>query len=94
MLINNVRHWTIKPGTVPIPRDQRANPNFEDATGMRFGSFEVVGFLGRQGAQSAARWLCRCMCGEFEPRTIRAMKLPSASADECIRCTYHREIAA
>lgn len=93
MKVNNQEHWLIKPETKPIPRDVREQANFQNLLGAECGALRVVGFLGRKGGQSVARWLTRCMCGAYEPRTAKAIKGAASATDECVRCRYKRQTA-
>lgn len=34
----------------------------------------------------AARWIVRCDCGDYEPRTAKAIKNPANGADCCVKC--------
>lgn len=90
MKINNADHWLIKPETKPIPRDTREQVNFLNLIGTECGALRIVGYLGRKGGQSTARWLAKCMCGAYEPRTAKAIKSDASATDECMRCRYKR----
>ena len=69
------RHWEAPPPTRPIPAD------VADLTGVKIGRLTVVGYLGRIGGH--ARWLVRCVCGDYEARRRRAIVDPRPDADNC-----------
>ena len=45
---------------------------FKDYTGTKFGSFTVIG-LTEKGA-SWGRWICKCICGQYETRTAKSIR--------------------
>jgi len=93
MDINGRKGWRRRPPTKPIPFAAQTSPGFVNLEGQTFGSMEVVGYLGKSGSQKSARWLARCMCGRYEPRSSKALKAPDAQRDECARCTEDRKTA-
>lgn len=53
-----------------------------DLTGRRQGRMVVVGL----SRDIAARWVMRCDCGDYEPRTAKSIKNPNNSNDCCTVC--------
>lgn len=44
-----------------------------DLTGKKFGRFTVLG-LSTERASDGARWICRCVCGDYEARSAKTIK--------------------
>lgn len=53
-----------------------------DLTRRKFGRFTVVGM----SRLVAARWVVRCVCGQYEMRSSRAAKNPENQEDCCEAC--------
>lgn len=71
-------HWSAPP---PLPIRPSAAP---DLTGHTFGKFTVIGYIrtGKKGSM----WLVRCLCGDYEERSGRAVKNPENKFDRCGNC--------
>ena len=72
---------------VPLPvvvptRAQQMNPSFADMTGKRLGRMVVIGI----SADRKARWVCKCVCGRYAPRTSAA--ITAAAPDACCEQCY------
>lgn len=82
------RHWTGPPTELIVPRQWwPRSATFEDMTGRRFGRFVVVAYLGKPNPKIKARWLVRCTCGDYEQRSVAAIK--TADPDNmCVNCRY------
>ncbi len=78
------RHWTSPPPCLPMPTAY----TFENLTGMSFGRFKVIGYLGKTSAKKPSAWLCRCSCGDYEARSSRAIKNPENRGDRCGNCLH------
>jgi hypothetical protein len=62
-----LKHWKAPPSMEATP-----SPAF-DLTGKKFGRFTVLG-LSTERASDGARWICRCVCGDFEARSAKTIK--------------------
>ena len=82
------RHWSSPPACLPIPRRAAVNPDFEDLTGISFGRFKVIGYLGKTNPKKPVAWLCRCSCGDYEARSTRAIQNPENRGDRCGYCWH------
>ncbi len=65
------------------PRLMTAPPNY-DVTGIRFGRLRVIGYLGK------GKWQCKCTCGNYNSRSLKAISNPKNNKDACEEC---RELA-
>jgi hypothetical protein len=76
-------HWEICP---PIHTKRMTRELYrrlgEDLTGRRQGRMTVVG----ASKDLPARWIMRCDCGDYEPRSSKAVKNPNNSQDCCAKC--------
>lgn len=63
-------------------------------TGVKFGKFTVIGWLGKlgEGKNAIPQWLVRCVCGWYESRTTRAIRNPVNSIDACRLCRKLHEM--
>ena len=58
----------------------------QDYRGLSFGRMTVIGLL----RDMPKRWLCRCSCGRYEPRTAKAIRNKKNDCDACNDCkTLH-----
>ena len=74
----HVDHWDAPPKVKPAPLGKT------DRSGKRRGDLTVVGYLG--SGRRGARWLVKCLCGQYESRTSKAVDNPENNADCCLRC--------
>lgn len=58
-------HWDAPPRMIPCNGGT-------DLTGKKFGRFTVVGVLG-PGIVKGRRWVCKCVCGDYEARTSQTI---------------------
>lgn len=79
--------WTAPKPVFPFP-----GPRQEDLTGRLYGRMTVIGYLGNDNSKAQARWLVRCVCGNYEKRTTRAVRNPANVGDRCQPCSYLRYI--
>jgi hypothetical protein len=84
------RHWSAPPPLAEITPLLRANRQFRDMTGISFGRFKVVGYLGILGSDKQAKplWLVRCACGDYESRTRKSISNTKNSGDRCDKCRH------
>lgn len=82
-------HWKERPSHLLQPLPRNVSREFENLTGRRAGRFTVIGYLGSGSKRNAARWLVRCVCGNYEVRRTRVIKKPSVHReDRCKECTH------
>ena len=82
------RHWKSPPPVIP-QSDWPKTDSFHDLTGLSFGRFKVVGYLGKPGSKKQlALWLVRCACGDFESRSAKAVRNPENRGDRCGNCRH------
>ncbi len=63
-------HWD-----TPPPMQAYEGLSEHDLTGNKFGRFTVVGLLDLKGGKNRGRrWVCRCACGDYEPRSPDAIR--------------------
>lgn len=77
-------HWKEPPPCIRHPRAE----TFVDHTGVRFGRFVVVGYLGKLNRKKKAVWLVRCVCGNYEARHPTSFVAETASQDCCRDCLH------
>lgn len=86
-------HWDAPPPMKPFV-DNRNNES--DLTGKQIGRFKVLGLL--DGKKGEARWVVRCVCGDYEVRRSIALKVAlnvgefASGSDCCIVCQHHDKI--
>jgi hypothetical protein len=69
------------------PRNQEAHRVARDVIGRRRDRMVVIGYAKEQGsAKQAAKWVCRCDCGNFEVRSAIKRWLGTDSPDMCLEC--------
>lgn len=86
-------------GTQPAPWPLRPVPSgWQNATGERVGSLTVVGLshltsVGKHlsGGQRA-RWVCRCACGYYVVRSLKAVRNTGNTLDACDRCLHRQHL--
>jgi hypothetical protein len=62
--------------------------------GKTLGRLAVVGILAADfNPQQDARWVVRCACGDYETRTMTAIKTPDNSDDRCQVCRHLVKVA-
>ena len=54
--------------TIDLEKKAKADPSYTDFTGHRHGRFTVIKYLGH------SKWSCRCVCGQYESRSSKAIK--------------------
>lgn len=67
-----LKHWKSPPPMKPFD-GSIAHTAAIDLTGKKFGRFTVLG-LCCEGAKDGARWVLRCVCGDFEARSAKTIK--------------------
>jgi len=81
----NILHWDLCP---KLSRPLNGSLNL---TGVKFGSFEVIGLLHfdreKRAKNKPARWVCRCSCGRYEARLAKTIKASNSSGDSCQECS-------
>lgn len=85
-------HWKAPPPTLPVPKDRSTMRTFDNMIGVSFGSLHVVGYLGRRHKSKPSNWLVRCLCGDYESRTVRSIKNPLNTKDCCMECAYREQV--
>jgi hypothetical protein len=97
---NKDKKRTFNENILPVKKIDDALKNsdsFIDLTGSRFGSLTVVGLYDkpwRVKKSSYGLWVVRCVCGNYETRTSRAIKnqLKLNYDDACCLCLKYRKI--
>lgn len=86
-------HWDAPPNhlLMPVPRNGHRGA-FADLTGRKVGRLTVAGFLGKPNRKVKARWLVRCLCGDYEARSARAITNPANGDDCCEKCAYFARV--
>lgn len=70
------RHWKSPPAMLAWAQAPRY-PGEEDLTGKKFGRLTVLGILADSPA-GGRRWVLRCVCGDYEARASKAIRLSLA----------------
>jgi len=78
------RHWAAPPKTIPASQVTDPAGTFIDLSGIKFGRFVVIGYLGKPKGHSL--WLVRCACGDYESRKSKAIRNPDNHGDRCDNC--------
>jgi len=81
--MGTMTHWEVCPPihTQRMVREIHRSSG-EDLTGRRCGRMVVAGF----SSEIPARWIMRCDCGDYEPRTAKAIKNPNNVEEGCAKC--------
>ena len=66
----------------PLPTKKFTGQKKLDLTGVIKGRFTVVGFSG----DVKAKWVVRCLCGNYEHRTSKAINNPKNTTERCYEC--------
>jgi hypothetical protein len=68
-------YWTAPPALKPFYPSTNPHSGSEiDISGRKFGRFTVIGLLGEKGGKDRGdRWVCRCVCGDYEARSVGAI---------------------
>jgi hypothetical protein len=84
------RHWSAPPVTIPLTQLQLENPQFRNFSGVSFGRFKVIGYLGvlGQGKKAKGLWLVKCVCGDYESRAAKSILNPENRGDRCDKCRH------
>jgi hypothetical protein len=82
------RHWSAPPPTIPAAQVKDPAGTFVDLSGIKFGRFVVIGYLGKLNPKKAALWLVRCACGDYESRASKAIRNPENRGDRCCNCQH------
>jgi hypothetical protein len=67
-----LKHWK-SPPQMRAFQTGGSNGAAIDFTGRTFGRFTVLGLWSEQ-ASDGARWICRCVCGDYEARSAKTIK--------------------
>jgi len=67
-----LKHWK-SPPPMHVYRTTNAHSASIDFTGKKFGRFTVLG-LSAERASDGARWICKCVCGDYEARSAKTIK--------------------
>lgn len=78
------KHWDAPPPMKPVPND----PSCINFIGRKFGRLTVVGLADtkRGSGSPGASWVVRCVCGDYEHRSKKAITNPNNSDDKCCHC--------
>lgn len=83
-----LKHWKAP----PLMREYRQTLSSVDMTGKKFGRFTVLGMWAGE-TSDGARWVCRCVCGDYEVRSVKTIKSAMAGisekaslAEQCYYC--------
>lgn len=80
-VVNPVEHWKAPPQTIRFTGHKP-----DDMSGLTFGRMKVIGYLGEAKKGGKGRWLCRCICGDYEPRYAKSIRSEKNTADKCREC--------
>lgn len=94
-----IDHWEICPPLRKYDRDC-PHPNLTD---IKFGRMIVVGlfkpfyrdhYMERFYGDKCIKvsWICKCACGDFEPRKMKAILNPNNQNDACHKCRHIEEL--
>jgi hypothetical protein len=77
-------HWDAPPETIRIPW------KLESLVGLKVGRLVVTGLLDAKNLKGkGAKWLCRCLCGNYTSRRAKALKNPANDGDRCDLCRHN-----
>lgn len=82
----NTRHWKNMPPTRNVVRGTT------NLSGTTFGRFMVVGLSAHKNLNKHAVWVVRCICGDYEVRSAKAMKNLDNKDDCCLECKHVRKM--
>jgi hypothetical protein len=72
---HDLQHWKAPPPMQPFVSNP-AWPDVVNMAGKKFGRFTVIGVLADDGGKNrGCRWVCRCVCGDYEVRSTKAIRL-------------------
>jgi len=74
------KHWEVCPQSKSKPKE------IKNISGLKFGSFTVVDYFD----SNPQRWICRCVCGDYEIRKAKAIINTENNIDSCDNCRHLR----
>jgi hypothetical protein len=82
-------HWK-----APPPAESPLPPTVADLAGERFGRLSVVRYH-RSKKAKGAQWLVRCVCGDYELRSTRALRTAAEdpACHDCEKVDYLRQLS-
>lgn len=78
----------------PIQPMHKLPGTAQGIVGRKCGRLTVIGLAVSQAAEGKtrrkhnARWVVRCVCGDYEFRTVKAIRNPRNTSDRCQRCHH------
>jgi hypothetical protein len=81
-------HWDAPPKMREVTATDLEQTSFTDLRGRQFGRLTVLGILAREktGSTKPNVWVVKCVCGDYESRTGKAIRNPANSDDCCQKC--------
>lgn len=83
-------HFDAPPPMRPVPT------SIPDLIGTKFGRLTVVGVLddcdGEPRKDKKALWVVRCVCGDYETRTSKAIRNLRNADDRCQMCAHLKHL--
>lgn len=75
------------------PEDAIGSGGVDGLVGYKFGTLTVMGLsIEHHTKGQPAKWVVRCICGNFEIRRARAIRNPENVNDRCQECHHVRRI--
>lgn len=73
---------------VPGPVKRQHSKNDLVLDGVKFGRFVVIGTVpkSKSGFHKTAKYLCRCVCGNYETHRAKKLRRSENPVDRCFEC--------
>lgn len=82
------QHWKSPPVITAFVPNHHEKVS-DDLTGKKVGRFTIVGVLGEKGGKNAGRrWVCKCVCGDYEARSAKALRAAVAGIVDTSTVSY------
>ena len=65
---------------------KRSGPEFTNLVGCKRGRLTVVGIFKNRPKGERVKWVVRCVCGDYETRSSKALKNDNNNDDMCSIC--------
>lgn len=85
-------HWDAPPKMLPFSAVDKLHGTLPNLAGHKVGRVTAVGvYADPKNTSRGLRWVVRCVCGDYELRSTKALRNPVNTDDECRKC-YHWKV--
>jgi len=86
---NTQEHWDAPPKMKRFAAADHGHGTLPNLLGIKVGRLSVLGVYDDPTQTGRGlRWVVRCVCGDYELRSTKAMRNPSNNEDQCRKCDH------